>query len=200
MRHAFLPAVLCVALTVAACSDASDPTGLPDAAAAGPASGPLFMANGARKIPITFVVQFQEFVSGETRTHGNSGRSRSHLCLRFSVQEGDLEGLLDTCFYANDPSDQTASQGPDGWFTTTSPDFSEYEVCMPSMGWCGTFSETSHTGKVYPQPRGVEFNNSEAMGGGDFAGMKMKGTIFECPDSQGDRGCFDGYLIVPPNR
>lgn len=198
MRNVFLPVLLCSALTVAACSDAADPTGLPDAVTAGAASGPLFVAGGARTIPISFVVQFQDFLGGETKTHGESGRSRSHFCLQFSVQEGDLAGTMETCFSANDPSDQTASQGPDGWFTTTSPDLTEYDVCMPSMGWCGTFSETASTGKVYPFPRGVEFNNSEAMGGGDFAGMKMKGTVFECADSQGDRGCFEGYLLVPP--
>ncbi len=190
MRSPFLAAVLSVAV-VTACTDAAAPS-------ADPASEqPTFAAGGSQTIPISFVTQFSAFLSGVTRTHGASGRSRSYFCLAFTVQEGDLEGTMETCFSANDPSDKTASHGPNGFFTTTSPDYTEYDVCMPATGWCGTFSETSSTGKVYPFPRGVEFNNSVAMGGGDFEGMKLRGTVFECADSQGDRGCFTGYLLIP---
>jgi len=195
MRYRFMLAALSAAFIVTACADSAAPSA--DVAAG---DQPLFAAAGSQQIPISFVTQFSAFLGGETRTNGNSGRSRNHLCLAFTVQEGDLEGNLETCFSANDPSDQTASQGPDGRFTTTSPDYSEYEVCMPATGWCGTFSGTTNAGKVYPQPRGVEFHNSVAFGGGDFEGMKLQGSVFECADSQGDRGCFTGYLLVPASR
>jgi hypothetical protein len=158
---------------------------------------PMFASSGSEKIPVAFVTEFREFIFLGTSGHGESGRARSHFCLVLSVQEGDLEGTLNTCFYASDPSEQTASNGKNGWFTTTSPDYSHYEVCMPSRGWCGTFDALVSAGKVYPQPRGVEFINSVAMGGGDFDGMKLQGSAFECEDSNGDRGCFTGTIQVP---
>jgi hypothetical protein len=160
------------------------------------AAVPLAVA-GAETIPISFVTQFADFLGGEGRENGTSGRTQSHFCLAFTVQEGDLEGTLVTCFSANDPSDQTASQGINGWFTSTVPDYSHYEVCMPSRGLCGTFDEATSVGKVYPLPRGAQFPNSVAFGGGDFDGMKLQGSIVECEDSNGDRGCFSGTLLAP---
>lgn len=195
MRYRFMLAALSAAFIVTACADSAAPSA--DVAAG---EQPLFAAGGSQTIPISFVTQFSAFLGGETRTNGNSGRSQSHFCLAFTVQEGDLEGTLETCFSANDPSDQTASQGKNGWFTTTIPGDDHYEVCMQSTGWCGTFDSGTGTGKVYPQPRGVEFNNSLAFGGGDFEGMKLQGSVFECADSQGDRGCFTGHLLVPASR
>jgi len=180
---------------LAACGDSTAPSAEPALTAA-----PQLSIAGTERIPISFVTQFASFDGGETRTNGASGRSQSHFCLSFTVQEGDLEGTMYTCFSANDPSDQTASQGPNGFFTSTVPDLTEYQVCMPATGWCGTFSETASIGKVYPLPRGVEFKNAVALGGGDFDGMQLKGTVYECPDSQGDRGCFSGYLLVPGTR
>jgi hypothetical protein len=159
---------------------------------------PLMFAGGpSQQIPVAFVTEFREFEFIGTSSHGTSGRSRSHFCLVFSVQEGDLAGTVKNCFYASDPSEQTASNGKNGWFTTTSPDYALYEVCMASTGWCGTFDGLVTAGKVYPQPRGVEFINGVALGGGDFQGMKLQGTVFECEDSVGNRGCFEGTLLVP---
>lgn len=198
MRYSFLPGILCAALVVAACSDSTaPPTGEANAATSSPLRT---SAGGSQVIPVAFVTEFRAFLSGDSRSNGSSGRTQDYICLQFSVQEGDLEGDMETCFSANNPSDQTASQGPGGWFSTSVPDYSEYEVCMPSTGWCGTFSETASAGKVYPLPRGVDFPNSVALGGGDFEGMVLKGIIYECPDSQGDRGCFSGYLEVPASR
>lgn len=182
-------------ILLAACGETTAPAAEPAIAAA-----PQLSVEASQKIPITFVTQFVSFDGGETRMNGASGRSQSHFCLSFTVQEGDLEGTMNTCFSANDPSELTASRGPDGFFTTTIPGESEYDVCMPATGWCGTFSAVAGVGKVYPQPRGVEFNNSVAFGGGDFEGMKLQGTVYECPDSQGNRGCFSGYLLVPASR
>lgn len=192
MHYRSFLAVSSAALFLVACSESTAPP--PGTALA---HGPQLSVEASQKIPITFVTQFASFDGGETRTNGESGRSQSHFCLSFTVQEGDLEGTMYTCFSANDPSDQTASQGPNGFFTSTVPDLTEYQVCMPATGWCGTFSETASIGKVYPLPRGVEFKNAVALGGGDFEGMQLKGTVYECPDSQGDRGCFSGYLLVP---
>lgn len=195
MRYILACGALATAIVVAGCSDLVAPSS--KAVVSGLDTPIMFSANGTQNIPVTFVTQFAAFLSGETREHGSSGRSRSHVCLAFTVQEGDLAGTMETCFYNNDPSDQTVSHGIDGWFSTGSPDYSHYEVCMPSKGWCGTFDETGAAGKVYPQPRGVQFHNSVAFGGGDFEGMKMQGSVAECEDSNGDRGCFTGTLQIP---
>ena len=202
MKHLLLrPSLILVAalsatLGLAACTDVAAPTAEAAPTPTTP-TAPMYVSTGSQEIPVAFVSEFREFEFLGTSSHGASGRSRSHFCLVFSVQEGDLEGTLKNCFYASDPSEQTASNGKNGWFTTTSPDYSYYEVCMPSRGWCGTFDALVSAGKVYPQPRGVEFINAVAMGGGDFEGMKLQGTVFECDDSVGNRGCFEGTLLVP---
>jgi len=191
-------AALAAAAALAGCSDPAAPM---QESTSGSVSTPVMLAaGGAETVPVTFVVQFADFLGGDGRGNGASGRAQSHFCLAFTVQEGNLEGTLETCFSANDPSELTASRGPDGWFTTTVPDYSHYEVCMPSRSLCGTFDETTSVGKVYPQPRGVEFPNSVALGGGDFEGMKLQGAVFECEDSNGDRGCFTGTLLIPGHQ
>lgn len=195
MSHLNHLAALAAAVLVVGCSDSLAPS--PEASAVAPAPPIMLASAGSESVPITFVTQFADFLGGEGRGNGASGRAQSHFCLAFTVQEGDLVGTMETCFSANDPSDQTASRGPAGWFTTTIPDYTHYDVCMPARGLCGTFDETASVGKVYPLPRGVEFPNSVALGGGDFEGMKLKGTVFECEDSNGDRGCFTGTLLIP---
>jgi len=195
MRYLGRVVALAAAASLLGCADPVAPS--PESSAAAVSPPAMLAMGGSETIPVTFVTQFADFLGGETRENGASGRTRSHFCLAFTVQEGDLEGTLETCFSANDPSDQTASRGVNGWFTSTVPDYSHYEVCMPSRGWCGTFDETTSVGKVYPLPRGVEFPNSVALGGGDFEGMKLHGQVFECEDSNGDRGCFTGTLLVP---
>jgi len=198
MRYLNTLAVLAASVALAGCADPVAPTA--DSFASAPSQPVMFAAGGTETIPVVFVTQFASFNSGETREHGMSGRVRSRFCLSFTVQEGDLEGTMDTCFSANDPSDQTVSHGKNGWFTTTSPEFTHYDVCMPSRGLCGTFDEATSAGKVYPQPRGVQFNNSVAFGGGGFEGMKLQGSVAECLDSNGDRGCFTGTLQVPGHQ
>ena len=197
MRYSFFAPVLGAALVFSACSEQAvapvSDAGIIQFEGAAPA------ANGATKIPVSFVVEFREFLPGESNPHGNSGRVRDLFGLGFSVQEGDLEGTMVTWLNVNGASPKTASQGTNGVFSTSRNVSTEFDVCLPALGLCGTFSGVPSPGKLYPQPRGVEAK-SVAFGGGDFEGMKLQGEVFECADSQGNRGCFTGHLMIPANN
>lgn len=199
MRYSFIVPALGAALALSACSEPVAPVATADPGVVA-MDGPALAANGATQIPVSFVTEFRAFLGGEFNTHGASGRSRNLIGLQFSVQEGDLEGSMVTWLNANDASPQTASQGTNGSFSTSNGVSTDYDVCMPALGLCGTFSAVAGPGKVYPQPRGVEIPNSVAFGAGDFEGMKLQGNVFECADSQGNRGCFTGHLLIPANN
>ncbi len=194
MRYQFAGAALSLAL-VAGCSE---PAGPADQTVA--ALGETAAVAGSEMIPISFVTEFRAFLGGEFDPHGNSGRSRNLIGLQFSVQEGDLAGSMVTWIAQNDPGSSSGSQGINGSFSTSNGVSTEYDVCLPARGLCGTFSAVSGPGKVYPQPRGVELPNTVAFGGGDFEGMKLQGNVFECADSQGNRGCFTGHLLIPASN
>jgi hypothetical protein len=191
MRYPFLMPAVALALTLSACSEPLTPE--PESGAAA-VEGIALASHGSTKIPISFVTEFRDFLGGEFNTHGQSGRSRNLIGLMFSVQEGDLEGTMETWFNSNDPNPATGS------FSTSNGVSTDYDVCMPAMGWCGTFSDVAGPGKFYPLPRGVEIPNAVSFGGGDFEGMKLQGNVFECADSQGNRGCFTGHLLIPANN
>ena len=191
MRYSFIAPVLGAALVLSACSEQAVAP-VSDAGTMG-VDGVAF-ANGATKIPVSFVTEFRDFLGGEFNTHGASGRSRNLIGLLFSVQEGDLEGTMETWFNSNDPNPATGS------FSTSNGVSTDYDVCMPAMGWCGTFSDVAGPGKFYPLPRGVAIPNAVSFGGGDFEGMKLQGQVYECADSQGNRGCFTGHLLIPANN
>jgi len=199
MRYPFLLPALAAAVALSACSDPAAPIAEADHTAVA-VYGPALTANGATQIPVSFVTEFRAFLSGEFNTHGASGRSRNLIALQFSVQEGDLDGSMVTWININDPSPQTGAQGTNGSFSTSRGVSTDYDVCMPALGLCGTFSAVAGPGKVYPQPRGVEIPNSVAFGAGDFEGMKLQGNVFECADSQGNRGCFTGHLLIPASN
>lgn len=199
MRYPFLFPALAAAVALSACSEPAAPTADADEAAVA-MEGPVFAATGATQIPVSFVTEFRAFLGGEFNTQGASGRSRNLIGLEFSVQEGDLEGSMVTWFNSNDPSPQTGSQGTNGSFSTSNGVSTDYDVCMPALGLCGTFSDVAGPGKFYPAPRGVEVPNAVSFGGGDFEGMKLQGNVFECADSQGNRGCFTGHLLIPASR
>ncbi len=191
MKYQFLGAALSCAVLLG-CSDQAGPG--PDQIAA-IEGAPSFAV--AEMIPISFVTEFRAFLGGEVDTHGNSGRSRNLIGLAFSVQEGDLAGSMVTWIALNEPGSSSGSQGINGYFANSNGVSTEYDVCLPARGMCGTFSAVSGPGKVYPQPRGVELPNAVAFGAGDFEGMKLQGNVFECADSQGNRGCFTGHLLIP---
>jgi hypothetical protein len=197
MRYQFFMPAVALALTLSACSEPLTPE--PESGAAA-VEGIALASHGSTEIPISFVTEFREFLGGEFSTHGASGRSRNLIGLSFSVQEGDLVGSMVTWLNSNDPSPQTGAQGTNGSFSTSNGVSTDYDVCMPALALCGTFSAVAGPGKVYPQPRGVQIPNSVAFGAGDFEGMKLQGTVSECADSQGNRGCFTGHLLIPANN
>jgi hypothetical protein len=196
MRNVLLLPFLGAAALVSGCGETTGP----EPTANQSVTAALSIASlSSEAIPVTFVTEFRDFLGGEFSPHGASGRLRGLIGLAFSVQEGDLSGTMVTWIAVNEASPQTASQGPNGIFNTTTGVQTDYDVCLPARGWCGTFTAVPGPGKVYPQPRGVEIPNAVAFGAGDFEGMKLQGTVMECADSQGNRGCFTGQLLVPAN-
>ena len=196
MRYSFIAPILGAALILSGCSEQAVAP-VSDSGTMG-VDGVAF-ANGATMIPVSFVTQFSAFLGGEFSPNGNSGRSHDLIGLAFSVQEGDLAGTMETWLSQNSASPQTASQGTNGIFSTSRAVSTEFDVCMPALGLCGTFSGAAGPGKVYPQPRGIDAKNV-AFGGGDFEGMKLQGEVFDCAGPQGNRGCFTGHLLIPANN
>ena len=198
MQHSFIVPVLGAALALSACSEPVGPATTADQGVVA-MDGTALSSNSATQIPISFVTQFSAFLGGEFSPNGNSGRSHDLIGLAFSVQEGDLAGTMETWLSQNSASPQTASQGTNGIFSTSRAVSTEFDVCMPALGLCGTFSGAAGPGKVYPQPRGIDAKNV-AFGGGDFEGMKLQGEVLDCVGPQGNRGCFTGHLLIPANN
>lgn len=142
------------------------------------------LADNPNATPISYVSTFAEFVSIDVRENGNSSRTRENdLVLVFDVT-GDLVGTETVVLNNNNGIDKVGF--------ATSHQQAVTEVCWPARGLCGSF-EGIGAGKVTSE--GIDFPIAISHGTGGFEGMILKGEFLECPDSNGDKGCFTGFII-----
>lgn len=131
--------------------------------------------------PIEFVSTFAAFVDGSITPVGNSERLKEKVTLQFDVT-GDLVGTSTTSLSNNNGIEKNGFATSIGRFVI--------DVCWTARGLCGEF-EGHSAGKI--TPAGVDFPIMLAHGSGGFEGMKLQGTLLECPG--GGAGCFSGHVI-----
>lgn len=189
MKRSVIITLLAAAFSLAGCSQASptDPSGgeLDATSFTGVDSGSLDgLGNNPNATPITYVSTFAAFLGIEVHPNGNSGRSQERdLMLAFDVS-GDLVGTATATLTNNNGVDKVG-------FATSHQNFI-LDVCWPARGLCGEF-EGKSAGKI--TGAGIDFPISIAQGSGGFEGMTLRGELVECPDSNGDKGCFTGYIV-----